>query len=292
MSDSNNLSSELNNNSDDFSFSDPLLKSNLISGERVFSEFFIPHRTISLFGLVVLLLSFLLPLIVILVVQFGTDFSKVVKYTIDIIMGLWLFFTFLFFFFIGSSNQLLVITNFRLIYVREYFPFFLKRFRILKEFSTDINSVTLVERKKFSRPDPFMFFTGLLMFFVSLFLFISIKIVEQFNISSFPQYRKTILISSSILLILSFMLIIYALFFFSKNIYKLAFSIGQTYPLLPVIGRFFSRSLKAGYWVIYGWEKDSKKMYEEAPQLFFSLQLDESLLFTKKILEKKKEGEN
>ena len=104
MSDSNNLSSELNNNSDDFSFSDPLLKSNLISGERVFSEFFIPHRTISLFGLVVLLLSFLLPLIVILVVQFGTDFSKVVKYTIDIIMGLWLFFTFLFFFFIGSSN--------------------------------------------------------------------------------------------------------------------------------------------------------------------------------------------
>ncbi|UJG41613.1 MAG: hypothetical protein K9W45_03900 [Candidatus Heimdallarchaeum aukensis] len=277
MSDDNNFSSDLNNADSDFLFSSSSFESNLINGEKVFNDFLIPYRTISFFGLVVLTLSFLLPLIVILVVQFGTDFSRAVKYTIDVIMGLWLFFTFLFFFFIGSSNQRLIITNFRLICIREYFPFFFKKFRILKECSTDINSVTLVERKKFSRPEPFMFFTGLLMFFVSLLLFISIKIVEQFNISSFIQYKKTILISSSILLILSFMLIIYAIFFFSKNIYKLAFSIGQTYPLPPVIDRLFSRSLKAGYWVIYGWEKDSKRMYEEAPQILFSLKFDKHL---------------
>ncbi|MHA1351448.1 MAG: hypothetical protein ACTSPP_01480, partial [Candidatus Heimdallarchaeaceae archaeon] len=274
MSDDNNFSSDLNNADSDFLFSASSFESNLINGEKVFNDFLIPYQTISFFGLVVLTLSFLLPLIVILVVQFGTDFSKAVKYTIDVIMGLWLFFTFLFFFFIGSGNQRLIITNFRLIYIREYFPFFFKKFRILKECSTDINSVTLVERKKFSRPDPFMFFTGLLMFFVSLLLFISIKIVEQFNISSFIQYKKTILISGSILLILSFILIIYAIFFFSKNIYKMAFSIGQTYPLPLVIGRFFSKSLKTGYWVIYGWEKDSRKMYEEAPQTLFSLKFD------------------
>jgi len=62
---------------------------NLIDREKIEESYFIPYKTVSLFGFIVWGITLLLPIIVIIIIQLSDNVSQNTKYAVDIIMGIW-----------------------------------------------------------------------------------------------------------------------------------------------------------------------------------------------------------
>ncbi|MCF2140384.1 MAG: hypothetical protein K9W44_10065 [Candidatus Lokiarchaeota archaeon] len=254
-----------------------------LSDEKIIRSFFIPYRTTSLFGFIIWILLLLFPIILLIISNRSDDISKNTQIFLDVVLGIWIIFMISLLFFIGYGKKYLILTNKRVIYKSEYNLLFLKKFRMIREFSTKISDVLIVERNQYRYPDIQIMILGGFMLLTSVVFWIFEKVADIANILT-VQESNWLNLTTITTLAIGGVLLLLNVFFFSRKHFKVVLVIGQTFPLPKIMGRFFSFNAKSGYWVIGGHSKDAKKMYEQFHNLLFEMQ-ESYIKSTKKDIE-------
>lgn len=243
----------------------------LIPGEKIIQTFFIPYKTTSILGFTIWALNLLLPIFFLVLSHKSEEISENTQTFIDIILGLWIIITISLLLLFGYGERYLILTNKRVIYNRESNFLFMRKLKKIREYTAKIADVNLVERKQYRYPDIQTLILGIIMILAGLITWIY-EIIAS-NVNNLTENEEYLLkLIAFILIIIGGILIILNIFFFSRKCYKVIVVIGQTFPLPIMMGRIISHNVKSGYWVINGWRKDAKKMYEQFHNLIFELQ--------------------
>ncbi|WP_457559164.1 hypothetical protein [Candidatus Harpocratesius sp.] len=239
--------------------------------EKIIKSFFIPYRTTSLLGFIIWILLLLLPIILLIVSNRSDDISKNTQIFLDVVLGIWIICMLSLLFFIGYGKKYLILSNKRVIYKSEYNLFFLKKFRMIQEFTTRISNILLVERNQSRYPDIQIMILGGFMLLTGVTFWIFEKIADAANVLT-VQENYWFNLASIIMLAIGTVILILNVLFFSQKYFKVGLVIGQTFPFPKMMVRWVSPNVKSGYWIIGGCRKDAKKMYEQFHNLLFEMQ--------------------
>ncbi len=243
----------------------------LIPGEKVIRTFFIPYKTTSVFGLILWTLQFFLPLYFLVLSHNSAEISENTRTFIDILMGIWLVLSMSLLLLFGYGERYLILTDKRVIFYREFYPLFIRKLKMVRQYSAKVADVTLVERKQYRHPDLQTWIIGNLLIFAGIITWIFEEIAAGINqLTETEEYWLKVI--ALLLVIIGGIILLLNLFFFSRKYYEVAVAIGQTFPLPIMVGRLISFNVKSGYWVISGWREDAKEMYEQFHNLIFELQ--------------------
>ena len=243
----------------------------LIPGEKVVNSFFIPIHTTSLFGFVIWSVMLLLPIFLMIHSHNSAEITENTQEIIDTFMISWFFLTISLLLILGYGERYLIITNKRVIYRREYNLVFLKKKKVIREYTAKIEDVMLVERRQYRYPNIQITIIGIFTLLAGVILWISKEIADATN-SLTEQELYWLNAISLLTLVIAGILLVLNFFFFSSKKYKIILIIGQTFPLPTMFSWIFSLNVKSGYWVIGGGRKDAKKMYQQAHNVIFELQ--------------------
>ncbi|MHA1746233.1 MAG: hypothetical protein ACTSWW_09550 [Promethearchaeota archaeon] len=243
----------------------------LIPGEKVLKSFFIPIHTTSLFGFIIWSVLMLLPIFLMVYSHNSAEITENTQEIIDTFMIGWFLLTISLLIILGYGERHLIITNKRVIYHREYNLLFLKKIKMIREYTAKIGEVKSVERRQYRYPDIQIMIIGIFTLLAGVILWVFKEITDATN-SLTEQEIYWLNFASLLTMTIAGIILILNFFFFSSKYFKIILVIGQTFPLPAMFSRIFSLNVKSGYWVIGGGRKDAKKMYQQAHNVIFELQ--------------------